>query len=122
MPVASRSRLRLPRGRPDLLRVALWLAAGCGLVLALAPWLGDAATNAQDSPTERVQLLTFNDFHGNLESLTVGPADARRPIGGAAVLAAYLDQREQQAQGEVARTLRVAAGGLIGGGPLVAPP
>jgi 5'-nucleotidase len=119
MSIAWRSRLRLPRRRPDLPRVALWLVAACGLLLALAPLLGDAASNAQDSPTERVQLLTFNDFHGNLESLTVGPADARRPIGGAAVLAAYLDQREQQAQGEVARTLRVAAGDLIGGSPLV---
>ena len=116
---AWRSRLQLPRRRPDLLRVALWLAASCGLLLALAPLLSDAASNAQESPIERVQLLTFNDFHGNLEPLTMGPADARRQIGGAAVLAAYLDQREQQAQGEVARTLRVAAGDLIGASPLV---
>jgi 5'-nucleotidase len=119
MPIASRSRLRLSRRRPDVPRVTLWLAAGCGLLLALAPLLSDAAINTQGSPTERVQLLTFNDFHGNLEPLTVGPTDARRPIGGAAVLAAYLDQREQQAQGEVARTLRVAAGDLIGASPLV---
>ena len=65
-----------------------------------------------------VQLLAYNDFHGNLETLT--RSSDRRRIGGAAVLAAYLDDREQQAKrAGVLRSLRVLAGDNIGATPLV---
>src|SRR5579871_1631189 len=36
-----------------------------------------------------LHVLTFNDFHGNLQ--TPAAPDGRRPAGGAAVLAAYLN-------------------------------
>src|SRR5215218_8232562 len=43
-------------------------------------------------PTAKVQILGFNDFHGQI---TDGKRVANRPVGGAMVLAAYL--RDEQA-------------------------
>jgi 5'-nucleotidase len=59
-----------------------------------------------------VQVLTFNDFHGNLQ--TPAPPDGLRPAGGAAVLAAYLNaRRSRDPQG----TLIIHAGDLLGASP-----
>jgi 5'-nucleotidase len=59
-----------------------------------------------------VQVLTFNDFHGNLQ--TPAAPDGLRPAGGAAVLAAYLNaRRARDPQG----TLIIHAGDLLGASP-----
>jgi 5'-nucleotidase len=73
----------------------------------------------------KVQLLSINDFHGNLQTSTTGgirpPTPAGGPVpppiaaGGAAVLGSYL--RELEAKNR--NTLTVAAGDLIGGSPLL---
>ena len=61
--------------------------------------------------TVHLQLLGFNDFHGNLQSPAISSA---RPVGGAAALAAYLKQRARAAPG---RTLIVEAGDQLGASP-----
>jgi len=58
-----------------------------------------------------LQLLGFNDFHGNLQSPVVS---STRPVGGAAALAAYLKALERAAPG---RTLIVHAGDQLGASP-----
>ena len=58
-----------------------------------------------------LQVLAFNDFHGNLEPPAT-PVD--RPVGGAVALASYLHAAEIRAPG---RTLIVHAGDLLGASP-----
>jgi 5'-nucleotidase len=109
--------LPLPCRRPRQRAPLYWAA----LVLALlVPFLlGGPAPSARGAQDDAVllQLLAINDFHGQLE--TIPRASDDRPIGGAAVMAAYLDQREAQAAAEGAISLRVGAGDLIGASPLV---
>src|SRR5829696_298578 len=92
--------------------VALLLLLAAALVALAAP----AARGAQHDGV-RVQLLAINDFHGALETVP-RPGD-ERPVGGAAVMAAYLDAREAAARADGATSLRVGAGDLIGASPLV---
>jgi 5'-nucleotidase len=63
-----------------------------------------------------LQLLAFNDFHGNLEppSSTVRLADGTVPAGGASWLSAHVAHLRAQEP----NTLVVAAGDLIGASPL----
>src|SRR3984885_4093147 len=68
------------------------------------------AANASSAVTLRV--LTFNDFHGNLQ--TPEAPDGLRPAGGAAVLAAYLQAERARAPAE---TLIIHAGDLLGASP-----
>jgi 5'-nucleotidase len=73
--------------------------------------LGAAPPAASDPVT--VQILAVNDLHGALE-----PRELRgRPVGGAAVLTAYLDQWTRQAHARGVDTITVGAGDLIGGSP-----
>lgn len=58
-----------------------------------------------------LQILGFNDFHGNLLPPALG---ASRPVGGAVALAAYLRSAQQTAPG---RTLIVHAGDQVGASP-----
>lgn len=60
-----------------------------------------------------VQILGFNDFHGWLQSPR---AINGRPVGGAAYLAAYLDQYEER---NPKGTIRVHDGDSVGGSPLI---
>src|SRR5438067_12277439 len=97
---------RLPRPAPRparVLRPLLWGVVA--LLVAGALGLGSllAAGGAQADAVQ-VQLLAINDVHGQLEP-TVRTSD-RRPIGGAAVLAAYLDAHEQEAVPAGATSLR----------------
>lgn len=65
----------------------------------------------------KVRLLTFNDFHGRLETKAVlSDEDGRpgRPVGGAAVLAAWLDKLTAR---DPDRTVLVLGGDQIGGSP-----
>src|SRR5579862_676528 len=104
------------------------------LLLSLVGWLlpslwagaAEPAANPWPPPPEGVswsspsahrprnvhlQLLGFNDFHGNLQSPALG---ATRTIGGAAALAAYLKADERLLPG---RTLILHAGDQLGAAP-----
>jgi 5'-nucleotidase len=59
----------------------------------------------------QLQLLGFNDFHGNLQSPSVS---SERPVGGAAALAGYMAALAQAAPGH---TLIVHAGDQLGASP-----
>jgi 5'-nucleotidase len=59
----------------------------------------------------RVKLLGFNDFHGQLEE---GRKVSNRPVGGAAVLAAYLEAAQAGIEDQ---TLIVHAGDQVGASP-----
>src|ERR1700728_730045 len=71
-------------------------------------WNGPGANK---SGNVRLQLLGFNDFHGNLQiPISASP----RPVGGAAAVGAYLQAEEQKAPD---RTLILHAGDMIGASP-----
>ncbi len=61
--------------------------------------------------TERIRLLGFNDFHGQLSQ---GRTVSGRPVGGAAVLASYLEAAQQGYEG---RSLIIHAGDHVGASP-----
>ncbi len=65
---------------------------------------------ARRDPTIAVKLLGINDFHGALSLRTVGV----RPAGGAAVLASYLEQAAEQADGPA---FIIHAGDHVGASP-----
>lgn len=65
-------------------------------------------------PRIAVKLLGFNDFHGQLSPRTLGPPTALRPVGGAAVLASYLQAAAEQADGPA---FIIHAGDHVGASP-----
>ena len=94
---------------PALLLAAVLVAA------MLFPAVAASAGDGDGGQVVRLQLLAINDFHGALQSRTLGG----RPIGGAAVLAAYWDRWEQEARKDGFTTLRVGVGDLVGASPPV---
>jgi 5'-nucleotidase len=118
-------------------RILIVLAALCGISVERAaetpeaagrpePPVAEPATNPWPPPqasvswskpqaagraTVHLQLLGFNDFHGNLQTPA---APSARPVGGAAALAGYLKSLERTAPG---RTLIVHAGDQLGASP-----
>jgi 5'-nucleotidase len=105
-----------PRKR-RLLPAALALTLAATIVAAGAAPAGAAHRRCgKPAPQAKVQILAVNDFHGALATgRTLKGADNKyHPIGGAAVLAAYLDQRTQDAAQQGASTIRVGVGDLIG--------
>ena len=74
-------------------------------------WTDWKAPDSPKGPTQVIKILGFNDFHGQLSP---PPAIDGRPVGGAAVLAAYF---RQAAEGHQGVTLAVHAGDLIGASP-----
>jgi 5'-nucleotidase len=74
-------------------------------------WREDAAAARPAAPVT-LHVLTFNDFHGNLR--TPAAPDGKRPAGGAAVLAAYLNAERAR---DPADTLIIHAGDLLGASP-----
>src|SRR5580698_10115540 len=87
----------------------------CSLAVAAAPAPAPAPAVPWPPPPQRVswqdpaaampraaavtlRVLTFNDFHGNLR--TPAAPDGKRPAGGAAVLAAYLQAARTRAPAE----------------------
>ncbi len=107
------------------MRSASWVAAaalclGVGALLAAGCSTGPAAP-ASSSPVERVTLLGFNDFHGNLEPpggtvpVLADGRVVRVPAGGAAYLATLI----RNIQASSPNTAVVAAGDLIGASPFV---
>jgi len=111
----------LPRALITPLMTLLLLAVQCRCPLASEPaanpWPPPLSSVAWSAPTANragnvhLQLLGFNDFHGNMSIPTMPPA---RPVGGAAALAAYLKAAERTAPG---RTLILHAGDQIGASP-----
>ena len=71
-----------------------------------------AVAQSSASPLE-LQILSINDWEGSLEARRRDD----RAIGGAAMLAAYLDEWERRAAGRGASTVRVHAGDMIGASP-----
>jgi len=89
-----------------------------------------ASATAQDGGDERpdtvdVQLLAFNDFHGQLEPPSGSGANV--PIGGgrsvvaggAEYLSTHLQRLEDDAQDDGVRTSILSTGDAIGGSPLL---
>jgi 5'-nucleotidase len=88
---------------------------------ALEPVTLRAAEPVRSSPIE-VQILAFNDFHGNLESPTDVPTiklsdgtELKRRLGGVGALAATIEGLRKGHRD----TITVSAGDLIGASPLV---
>jgi 5'-nucleotidase len=100
------------------LDIGVSVAADSAPAAPAVPWPPPAEiVSWQDPAADResavtLHVLTFNDFHGNLQ--TPAPPDGRRPAGGAAVLAAYLKSRRTE---DPADTLIIHAGDLFGASP-----
>jgi 5'-nucleotidase len=109
-----------------LLRILLVVVPLLTAVLSARLWAAEPAADPWPPPEQVVewssakanrignvhlQLLGFNDFHGNLQIPVSGSA---RPAGGAAALAAYLKAAERNAP---QHTLILHAGDLIGASP-----
>jgi 5'-nucleotidase len=112
-------------------------AAAIALTAALAIAMGGPAQAAPNKPhppngpTVDIQLLSFNDFHGNLEAPggssgrlivdhtlpagTTKPTDVTKDVGGVEYLATHLAQAREGHP----YSLTVAAGDLIGASPLL---
>ncbi|WP_198412563.1 bifunctional metallophosphatase/5'-nucleotidase [Nocardioides mangrovicus] len=125
--------------RPRYARSWGVLAAGAA-VLVTATTVG-APSNAAGSDShgdrhrkhsryEKIQILSFNDFHGNLEppagssgrlvtGHTATGADTTIDAGGVAYLAKHLQLERQQARKQGRHTITVAAGDIIGASPLL---
>ena len=106
--------------------------ASAGVAAALAVSLtGVSISSASGKPAPaapkpgpvKVQLLSFNDYHGHLEQETPGEVDRTLPdgtveeipAGGAEFLARHLQQLRRDAE----NSLTVTAGDLIGGSPFL---
>lgn len=77
------------------------------------PETGATSEPGPKSGVEKLRILAVNDLHGNLEPLTDGEG---RMVGGAAHLAAYLDEYGAANPGG---TIRVHAGDMVGASPLI---
>jgi 5'-nucleotidase len=92
-----------------------WLLIGAGLAacsrsVPSTPAIV-AASETDSRVTQAVRILGFNDFHGNLS--TTRTVDDR-PVGGAAVLATYLERAQDEVDGHA---LIVHAGDQVGASP-----
>jgi 5'-nucleotidase len=97
---------------------------GIAAVLALAGAVGFGGLPMEataQSPTVKIKIIGFNDFHGTLQTPgtfgqnTLVPAAQRPAVGGAEYVAAYVARMKQQNPLNVV----VGAGDFIGASPLV---
>jgi 5'-nucleotidase len=95
----------------------------CLLLAAAAPAAGAGADNGHHEvrpvrqTTVQLQILSFNDFHGQIEQYSAAKPTASPPapgLGGAAYLATMLRAHEAENR----NTLIISAGDLIGASPL----
>lgn len=106
--------------RPRVRRRASAGAIAAGALLAAGTLAGSAVAAPGHGPQPvDLQILSFNDYHGNLEAPTGGnatlPGQGTTAFGGAA----YLSQTLTGLRAAKANTLTVAAGDLIGASPIV---
>ena len=104
--------------RAAVLPLTLALALMLALLTILASGAESKPTPGKPVPEDRtstIQLLGVNDFHGQLESTTRRDVSGRT-LGGAAYLDAYFDRYEAR---NPERTIRVHAGDMVGGSPLI---
>src|SRR5918998_559011 len=90
------------------------LAVSMAMALMLAAtlvWTTSARSETQNSYTD-LQILGVNDFHGNLEPTI----RSEQTLGGAAYLDAHLEQHAAEYPNA---TIRVHAGDMVGGSPLI---
>lgn len=82
-------------------------------ILLISTTLSFASTDQQNpnSPTIDIKILGINDFHGQISS---GRTVKNEPVGGAAVLAAYLKEAQS---GMEDRTVITIMGDLVGASP-----
>src|SRR5665647_963913 len=125
----SRSLMSLSRARRLTGVLAVVLATGTGMVMT-----GGISQAAPQGPTMNIQILSFNDFHGNLKppagssstivtdhALSTDAAGVTSAInvnataGGVEYLATHL----RDARGGNPNTVTVAAGDIIGASPLL---
>ncbi|HEX6148282.1 bifunctional metallophosphatase/5'-nucleotidase [Nocardioides sp.] len=106
------------------------LVAGCLTAASASVVEGPDAKRvyqAKAKPTAKdkvvkLDLLAFNDFHGQLEVVPSTSSSGRinnTPAGGAAYLAALLDEERSKSRAAGATPITVAAGDLIGASPLL---
>lgn len=83
------------------------------LISLLGSSLSWASANQHraDSPTLNIKILGINDFHGQISS---GRTVKNEPVGGAAVLAAYLKEAQL---GMEDRAVITIMGDLVGASP-----
>jgi 5'-nucleotidase len=104
------------RNRRAVAALVLVLATALAFGSAVPSFASTAASGSASCAAKKpvkLQLLAINDFHGALEGRTLGG----RPIGGAAVLASYLDTREASATALGEQTMRLGGGDLVGASP-----
>lgn len=127
MRTRTNSITRLSRGAVIAATAVTLAMAGAGASASAAP----TGPTTPNGPTMDIQLLSFNDFHGNLEAPTgssgrlvtghtlapgaTKPADATQDVGGVEYLATHLAKAREGHP----YTLTVAAGDLIGASPLL---
>ncbi|HKT56398.1 MAG TPA: bifunctional metallophosphatase/5'-nucleotidase [Microbacterium sp.] len=127
MRTRTNSITRLSRGAVIAATAVTLAMAGAGASASAAP----TGSTTPNGPTMDIQLLSFNDFHGNLEAPTgssgrlvtghtlapgaTKPADTTQNVGGVAYLATHLAKAREGHP----YTLTVAAGDLIGASPLL---
>src|SRR5262249_17355619 len=71
-------------------------------------------------PAAKGHLISFNDFHGNIDPPPGGSGLVNgNPAGGVEYLATYVKNLRAQAERETRDVYTVAAGDLIGASPLV---
>ena len=95
-------------GVPRRLRLIAPLLIAAVMTFALAPTALAGPKSSGDQV--RLQLLAVNDFHGQLEPYS-------STLGGAAILAGYLDARDAQAKTINEESWRLGVGDLIGASP-----
>ncbi len=120
-----------------LVRTATLGSLAVALGLAMVPQTATAesaradsradASQAYDRAAERrdvvrLDLLAFNDFHGNLAPIPETSSSGRinnTPAGGVEYLSTHLQRLRNKARFNGAETLTVAAGDLVGASPLL---
>jgi len=95
-------------GVPRRTRFVFSLLLAAVVALALVPAASAGPKSSGDSV--RLQLLAVNDFHGQIEPYSAS-------LGGAALLASYLDARTAEAKLANGDTWRLGVGDLIGASP-----
>ncbi len=101
------------------MRAFTTLTAAVAVAIAAAGFAAGPAAAATSGTTD-VRLITFNDFHGNLQPPSGSAGRVTLPDGGTvdAGGAAYLATHVKQLRGEVRNSLVLSAGDNVGASPL----